>query len=320
MTMQSSHDRRLRIMLGAHCLWLAVVCLLGAWWGHLLLRQAEKIAKLEEQQGWARSLTETDWHRTQRMLFWESSTFFVLIFASTLFLFWFYWRDLKRSKGLQAFFASVTHELRTPLTSIRLQAESIADSLPDEGSQRELIQRLMEDSIRLESQVNRTLELARVEGGGPVYLQSLQIKPWLDRFLKSWGADYRGKIEFHSQVEDVLIEADPTALQVIFKNIFENSIRHSKQEKVLISIVSMLDQNGFSFLIRDNGLGYLGNKKTLGKIFQRGAASQGTGVGLYLVKVLMRRMGGWVGFSPHLAEPKGFEVVLWFREGKATHA
>ena len=72
---------------------------------------------------------------------------------------------------MQAFFASVTHELRTPLTSIRLQAEAIA-----EGEQRaELARRLLEDSHRLESQIDKTLELARIEGGGPLSEQAMPL-------------------------------------------------------------------------------------------------------------------------------------------------
>ena len=121
--LSSVPHRRLRIFVIAQLTWIGMVCLLGAWWGRLLLSQALRIAELENALGWAVNVTQMQWHRTQRMLFWESLVFFGLLVACTLLLFWFYWRDLKRARGLQAFFASVTHELRTPLTSIRLQAE-----------------------------------------------------------------------------------------------------------------------------------------------------------------------------------------------------
>jgi signal transduction histidine kinase len=291
-----------------------MVCILGAWWGRLVLSQARKIAELEGALGLAADLTQNHWHRTQRMLYWESLTFFALVLGATSLLFWLYWRDLKRARGLHAFFASVTHELRTPLTSIRLQAESIAETLSAEGSEKNLVQRLLEDTIRLEAQVERTLELARVEGGGPVYIQPLQIKPWLDRFLKLWSADYLGKVELQSSIDDVVIQADPTALQVIFKNLLENSIRHSKKQKVFIQIRSKFQDQGVLLQILDNGPGYSGNVKTLGQLFQKGPVSQGTGVGLYLVRVLMERMNGKVYFD----FPSGFQVGLWF-PGETTH-
>jgi signal transduction histidine kinase len=311
--LSSGPDRRFKIMVGAHLIWLAIGCFLGAWWGKLLLTQAKRIAELEGMLGLSAGLTQDQWHRTQRMLFWESMTFFGLLLASMVFLFWLYWRDLKRAKGLHAFFASVTHELRTPLTSIRLQAESIAENLVGEPSQRNLLQRLLEDTIRLEAQVERTLELARVEGGGPVYTQPLQLKPWVDRFLKTWASDYVGKVEFESHVDDVLIEADPAAIQVIFKNLLENSVRHAKKEKVFVSISTVLKDRKTGLVLQDNGCGYGGDGKSLGQLFQKGPSSQGTGVGLYLVKVLMKRMGGWAEFQ----FDSGFSVSLWFNEGSS---
>ena len=326
--------------------WFLTICLLGIWWGRLALTQARRIAELETSLGLASSTAESHWHRTQRMLYWESGTFLVLLLASTLGLLWLYWRDARRSKGLQAFFASVTHELRTPLSSIRLQAESIADSLGNSeklraensphplhlqnstvDSRQNLIRRLLEDTIRLEAQVERTLELARVEGGGPVYTQPLLIKPWLDRFLASWTADYHSRVELKSDIEDVLIQADPTAMQIIFKNLLENSVKHSKKDQVKIDIsVNHRPDGGVLVSLRDDGQGYLGDARALGKIFQKGAYSPGTGVGLYLVQVLMKRMGGWIHFSPganradtDVRNWPGFAVSLWLPDGRSNH-
>jgi signal transduction histidine kinase len=308
-----------------------MVCLLVAWWGRLLLRQASKIAELEQMQGISVDIAQTQWHRTQSMLYWESLSFFGLLIGCMVFIFWLYWRDVKRTRGIQAFFAAVTHELRTPLTSIRLQAESIAENLNISLSEKNLIRRLLEDTLRLETQVNRTLELARLEGGGPVCTQTLQLKQWLDRFLKSWEMDYPSQVDFQVEVEDILIEADPMAILMIFKNLFENAIRHSKREKVLISISAKKESGGVRVVLTDNGEGYAGSQARLGKIFQKGPSSQGTGVGLYLVKVLMKRMKGWVQFisisgassgsfsgskERNSQNFKGFEVVLWFPEGK----
>ncbi len=254
------------------------------------------------------------------MLYWESGTFFTLLLVSSGLLFWLYWRDHLRARGIQAFFASVTHELRTPLTGIRLQAESIADYIENQklgGGDHltTLSQRLLEDSMRLESQVGRTLELARVEGGGPVFTQPLQIKPWLDRFVKTRSQDYKGKLEIESRAEDLWIEADPAAVHVIFKNLLENSVRHSKQDKVQVTISAQVGERGVMLQLKDNGQGYRGDVKSLGKLFQKGPSSQGTGVGLYLVQVLMQRMGGGVRFAGN-AGGSGFEVHLCFKEGR----
>jgi signal transduction histidine kinase len=61
---------------------------------------------------------------------------------------------------------------------------------------------------------------------------------------------------------------------------------------------------------QDDGKGYEGDPKDLGKLFFRGSASQGTGVGLYLVRTLMRKMKGDADFSEN--GKSGFNVGLEF--------
>lgn len=308
---ESAPDRHLRLMIGAHLLWLVLVFLLGAWWGRLVLGQARRIAELEGMVGLATDLTQSQWHRMQRMLYWEGATFFTLLLASTVLLFWLYWRDVKRSKGIQAFFASVSHELRTPLAGIRLQAESISENLSKENDSREnlLLQRLLEDVLRLETQVEKTLELSRIEGGGPVYTQPLQIKPWVERFLRNWTSNQQS-VAFHSQVEDLLIDADPVAMHLIFRNVLENSIRHSNKDRISFTIATERSPRGVALVLKDDGAGYAGEKQQLGVLFQKGPTSNGSGVGLYLIKALMKKMGGAVDFAPQ----PGFGVSLFFRE------
>ncbi len=307
--------RRMRLLFTALFSWLFLVCVLGAWWGSLILKHAFRIAELERVTGLASSATESHWLKTQRMLYWEGASFFLLLLASTVFLIWLYWRDLKRSKAIQAFFASLTHELRTPLTSIRLQAESIAEDRP--GSP--LIQRLLEDTLRLESQVERTLELARVEGGGPVFTRPLRIKPWIERTLKAWTETHAQRLRIESEIDDFTIEADSTAVQVILKNLLENSLRHLKQDRISVSLKTRKTPEGVKIFFRDNGDGFTGDPRNLGKIFYKGPSSSGAGVGLYLVRVLMERMGGKAEFKVDPIENgfTGFHVSLLFREMSA---
>ena len=56
---------------------------------------------------------------------------------------------------------------------------------PKRGNASPLVERLLEDTSRLEGQVEKTLELARLEGGGALDLQPLPIHTWLQRQLQS---------------------------------------------------------------------------------------------------------------------------------------
>jgi signal transduction histidine kinase len=307
-------QRRMRWMLLIHLLWTALLMGIVLWWRSILLSQAETISQLEERFSIAEG--SRAFIVTQRMLWWESTTATVILLSLSGLIFWLYWRDSKRARSLQAFFASVTHELRTPLTSIRLQAESIADAAEssEQGTQA-LVARLLEDTQRLESQVERVLELSRVEGGGPVHLQAVDLKPWLNRLTQTTTEAYAGRVRIHSeQTSSLAVEVDPAALQLIVRNLMENSVRHSGCDPVEIYISAAAGLNGRVVLaLSDNGRGYSGNESLLGTLFHRGSASNGAGVGLYLIRVLMERMGGRAEF---LNGARGFEARLEFSEAR----
>ncbi len=156
-------------------LWLVVILVLGFWWASIVLRQAEDIAELSQLPGIPVEQAEKALQqaaRYQHMLHWESGTFLLLLLTVSGMLFWYYRRDMQRARGTQAFFAALTHELRTPLTSVRLQTEAIAAGEPTQ----ELIDRLLADTHRLESQIDKTLELARLEGGGSLAEQAIRLE------------------------------------------------------------------------------------------------------------------------------------------------
>ena len=165
---------------------------------------------------------------------------------------------------------------------------------------------------RMESQVERTLELARLEGGGPVFTQTFSIKSCLDRSLQDWCEMHKKRLEIKTAIQDSLVHADSHALHIILKNLLENSLRHSKKEKVQVNL-NLEKKPGWIILhYRDNGVGVQDQVKNLGKLFHKGQGSQGAGVGLYLVCSLIRQMGGRVEFHP---SENGFATSLWFKEG-----
>jgi signal transduction histidine kinase len=220
-----------------------------------------------------------------------------------------------RTRGLQAFFASLTHELRTPLTSIRLQAESIADGMTESAQEKIFVQRLLEDTQKLEQQVERILELARVEGGGPLFTQKIDLLSSIERSVREWKSGQGKGVSVDLRVSDAVIEADPVAIQVILKNLLENAVRHAREKLLVIAIESRASDDGVQVVFRDNGKGFDGNPKFLGNLFEKGAHSQGAGVGLYLIQVMMKRMGGSARFGARDDGKSGFEARLNFKAG-----
>ncbi len=305
---------RVRTLVALSFAWLTFLFALGGWWMFHMKQQAGRIAELERQAGLTALDATQQWAKTQRMLHWEGATFFGALSVSLLLLGWLYWRDSRRARSLHGFFASVTHELRTPLTGIRLEAESLAELTAPEAPTRALVDRLLEDTTRIESQVERALELARVEGAGPVPTQPLNIRSAVGQFLRQWKAPQVPAVTLENRVGHAAILADPAALQIILRNLLENSVRHCRADRVTVTLTDDAQGDWVTLTVADDGAPGDGLPRQLGQLFEKGAASKGAGVGLYLVRSLMRRMGGRAEFEPAQggADAHGFRVRLHF--------
>lgn len=305
-------QRGRRWLVAGASIWVLVLLALMGWWGWVVHQQSQKIVELQRIAGLNDTVAEARWQATQRMLVWEGGTLLVLLTGLSIALAWLYLRDQRRTNSLRAFFASVTHELRTPLTSIRLQAESLADA----GNASPLVERLLEDTSRLEAQVEKTLELARLEGGGRLDLQPMPIHAWLQRQIRSTTTDRAVTIELWpaDAGPDALVLADRSALEIIFRNLIDNTARHSRSTPARARITAREHAAGLVVSFADEGKGYPGDPAQLGTLFLRGENSRGAGVGLYLIRILMHRMGGRVEFSSRPGA--GFETHLHFQRAE----
>lgn len=191
--------------------------------------------------------------------------------------------------------------MKTPLASLRLQAESLQEELPNHHESK-LIYRLLKDSVRIESQMNRAMYLASLTRSEILYIEKANVR---SMFL-SIGEDFPElKIDL-SNLEDVFVSADRKALESIFKNIAENSLKHGKAN-VLNVISEKQKQKQILITITDNGTGFDGKYKNLGIPFQKHGSTSGTGIGLYIIKRLMKKMKGSMRIVP---QTSGFRVDL----------
>ncbi len=256
-----------KLLFALSMLWAILLLALGSWWAYLIVRLGQ--GDLPPNLG--------------RMLLWEGSSFLVLLLLLSATLVFLYWKDYKKTKGLQAFFASLTHELKTPLASIRLQADVLAEQA---GSQAPAA-RLVEDVLKLELQMDKILQLSRVELGGNLNVVPVDLLAAVRKQARNLGALERTHIESEGQESWIL--ADELALQLIFKNLLENSTRHAPGTPVHVKLEKQGDQ--YVLYWKDGGR-FSGERARLGELFYKHRSTNGSGIGLYLIRRLMDRMGG----------------------------
>jgi signal transduction histidine kinase len=267
-------------------LWMVMLLGLGSWWLYLVFKLHATLSALSIPELGPQG-------RFLNMMKWEGSFFFIFLVLLGVSLFWMYVRDMQKSKATQAFFASLSHELKTPLASMRLQAEVIKDLIEEEDHSHEqlsdLARRLVEDSFKLESELEKSLQLSRLEQGGPLTLVPISLDRYLKRHQQRLPPELKVSLEFGETSPEIL--ADELALNMVFRNLFENTIRH-RGLPASVSISGSLVGEYLHLTYDDHGKKFEGNVGRLGSLFYKYNSTKGSGIGLYLIKGLMAKMQG----------------------------
>lgn len=206
------------------------------------------------------------------------------------------------------FFSSLTHELKTPLASIRLQADVINDLLTQSENQmlKKLSDRMIEDTQKLEVEMDKILQLSRIELGGNLNPRPINLGQFIKHLIENWAKGLNIKIDSNCKTQVVL--ADEYALELIFKNLLENTRRHTDGKLITIKIEEN-DNQTLSLKYTDSG-NFSGDQKRIGTLFYKHDSKKGSGIGLYLIKRLMEKMKGKLNI---LFEPE-FTFILNFKK------
>jgi signal transduction histidine kinase len=271
---------------GLTLLWVIMLLGLGSWWLFLVFKLQSTLSDLNLPQLGSQS-------RFLNMMRWEGSFFFIFLVLLGGSLFVMYFRDMKKSKSMQAFFSSLSHELKTPLASMRLQAEVIKDLIEDESHSHDqlaaLTGRLIEDTHKLESELEKSLQLSRIEQDAVMTLVPVGIERYLRRQHSKLHTPMQVDIKIAEDAQEVM--ADELSLNMIFRNLFENTLRHNKNV-TRVEIKAVRKNHFVEVTYDDFGEKFKGDLSHLGELFYKFNSSKGSGIGLYLIKNLMRKMQG----------------------------
>lgn len=226
--------------------------------------------------------------------------------------------ELDRAKT--AFFSNVSHEFRTPLT---LMLGPIGDLLGEQNesfseAQRQGLEIAYRNGLRLQKLVNTLLDFSRIEAGRveasykPTDLASLtaELASNFRSACETAGIDL---IVDCPNLAD-LVYVDPDMWEKIVLNLVSNAFKFTLSGSIEVTLRKSGEQ--VELKVRDTGVGIPAEE--LPKVFERfhrvqlsrGRTQEGSGIGLALVRELVKLHAGTVSVESTLGEGSLFTVSI----------
>lgn len=207
------------------------------------------------------------------------------------------------------FINNFTHELKTPVTSLKLFLETFFKYELSREDQRKYINFMIQDVGRISANINRILNLARIEAknyGGE--FDTVDLVQVFERFLKDNRHLFSDcEINIHNPSGRAFVySVNLSFIEMLLMNLLTNGMKYNMSNVAKIDITFELGKKGLNIRFEDNGIGIdkSETRKIFRKFYQAGLSddmtAKGSGVGLHLVQSIARIHGGKV-----IAESEG---------------
>ena len=239
-------------------------------------------------------------------------------------------RIIEAARLKSEFVSIVSHELRSPLSNLTWAIEFLMSGKPGsvKPEQTDYFRILKENSSRMQTLVNDLLTVSRLEQGRLLLrMENVSFPEYLDEILRGFQYFLRAaNIELRVEREKGSLElfTDPSRLREVISNLVDNAIKYTAKAKGALApeerkdtgmIIRYRKTNGNLHVeIQDNGVGIpkQDQKHIFTKFFRSQNAlrneTQGSGLGLYIAKSIIKELHGHMGFRSKENEGSTF----WF--------
>jgi len=234
----------------------------------------------------------------------------------------------KASQARAEFLSTVSHELRTPLNAINGISHILLEDKP-KASQIEYLKSLKFSGNYLLTYINEILEINRIESNN-IEIENInfnirELLHNIQNSLKDHASQNNNDFNLiiDPEVPEVLI-GDPTKLSQIFINLINNALKFTKDGSVNVYANLLSKENNKSkilFKVVDTGIGIPEDKQEqIFESFSQGSVEinrkyGGTGLGLTIVKRLVKLMNGEIKLKSAVGKGSEFSFELEFAVG-----
>ncbi len=217
------------------------------------------------------------------------------------------------------FIDSVTHELKSPIASLKLYLQTLRSRRVGETEQADFYRFMLEDLERLDRLINQVLDAGQLDSDpAEDELEDVDLAALLAACADEVCTSYRVPLEtVRVAAEPRPVRARQADLQMIFRNLLDNAVKYAGQEPEVEVTLEAVADGGSLVHIADNGRGIPDKlrRKIFGRFVRLGHELErerpGTGLGLYIVRTLVRRLRGRIRVCDRPDRPGTlFEVYL----------
>ncbi len=236
-----------------------------------------------------------------RAIYLSAASFLLILLLGCYLIYRLLVKQVAIAQQQQDFVSSISHELKTPLTSIRMYGEMLKEGWVDESKKNEYYNYIFHESERLTRLINNILQLARMtrsELGAEIKERRLgEIIDILKSTISSQVSRAGFELNLNCGSPEALVKVDEDLILQVLINLVDNAIKFSYGAEIKrIDIEFGEEGEAVVLKIRDYGPGVdQSNMNQIFSLFYRGESelireTKGTGIGLALVKELLRLM------------------------------
>lgn len=232
-------------------------------------------------------------------------------------------RELEKlNASHETFIYSVSHDLKEPLGNIEglvqllmvTSNELMAEEGKNNQEQKKIADLLNQSVNTMRNIINDLSEIAKIEGNYQEKVKTIRFADIIQEV--QWTLQDKiqeSQAQFQLDIQEPEIEFSRKNLRSILYNFLSNALKYRSPARVPEIRIRTERKNGFVQLsVRDNGVGINTEKKEL--LFTRftrlETEVEGTGIGLYLVKMIIENAGGQIWVESKPGEGSEFIVSL----------
>lgn len=204
---------------------------------------------------------------------------------------------IRREREIRKEIENISHDLRTPLTSILGYIELLNDKNITDEEKDEYLAIIKRRSYGLYKLVEVFYDLSRLEANEYKFnMEKIDVNKELREQILLFYNDFENKnidVEINLLNEEVFIEADKTALERVFTNLFQNSVKYCKGE-LKVSLEKIKDKVKITLINSSDELTESDVERLFDRFYIKDTArsSSSSGLGLTITKLLIEKMNG----------------------------